>query len=78
MKLCLSRASTTRADQVLAVRIPGRRDESFDNVGGGLDQLGMYGYTAQALWIPPYVLTRCLADRFIVFRPQPRVPDKSP
>ena len=36
-----------------------------------INHLGMNGYIAQALGIPPYVLTSYLASKFIVFRLQP-------
>ena len=35
-----------------------------------IDHLGINGYIAQAMGIPPYVLTTYLASKFIVFRAQ--------
>lgn len=39
---------------------------------------GVNGYVAQALGIPPYVLTSYLASKFIVFRNRPEPHNKSP
>jgi putative flippase GtrA len=39
---------------------------------------GMDAYIAQALGIPPYVLTSYLASKFIVFRMQPEPDQESP
>jgi putative flippase GtrA len=43
-----------------------------------IDHLGMNGYIAQALGIPPYVLISYLASKFVVFRMQPEPHNKSP
>jgi putative flippase GtrA len=43
-----------------------------------IEHLGMNGYIAQALGIPPYVLTSYLASKFVVFQLQPETDNKSP
>ncbi len=43
-----------------------------------IDYFGMNGYVAQALGIPPYVLTSYLASKFIVFQLPPGTENTSP
>ena len=43
-----------------------------------INHLGVNGYIAQALGIPPYVLASYLASKFIVFRTPPEPHKKSP
>jgi putative flippase GtrA len=43
-----------------------------------INYLGINGYVAQALGIPPYVLTSYLASKYVVFRMQPQAHHKSP